>query len=63
VSAGLLVLCVCVAIAAGWWVGAQARERAREPKTLAGKARAAATRGLGSLLKQLVSRERDEEED
>ena len=62
-STGLLVLCVCVAVAAGWWVGSQARERAREPKSLAGKARAAATRGLGSLLKQLVGRDRERDDE
>ncbi len=53
-SAPLLLLCVCVAIAAGWWVGSQARERAKEPKTLSGKARKAATKGLSGLLKRLV---------
>jgi hypothetical protein len=62
-SLGLLVLCVCAAVLAGWWVGAQARERANQPKTLAGKARDAATRGLTSILKQLVSREREEGSD
>ena len=58
----LLGLCVVLAVAAGWWVGAQARTRAEEPKSLAGKARSAARRSLGSLLKQLVGRERSSED-
>lgn len=62
-SPAVLFLCVCVAVLAGWWVGAQARERAEQPKTLAGKARDVATRGLTSILKQLVARDRDEGSD
>jgi hypothetical protein len=58
----LLGICVVLAIAAGWWVGAQARARTKEPKSLAGKARSAARRSLGSLLKELVGRDRESED-
>ena len=62
----LLGVCVVAAMAAGWWVGAQARSRSKEPKSLASKARSAARRSLGSLFKQAIGREpktEDESED
>ena len=58
----LLGICVLVAMGAGWWVGAKVRAQTREPKSLAGKARKAARRSLGSLFKQVLGRAKGEQE-